>query len=144
MCIGYGNGATIRVGNLLGMNELKKAQNTIVLCVVFITGLECLLSIIIFSLSSPLSYLLTSVEEMREKIEFGLKVLSICVIPDVLTAIRCPYNACCLQHYATLIQMLVCLGIACPLGATFVFLYSMESSWILLDSVIRIRNICFV
>ena len=43
VCIGYGNGATIRVGNLLGMNELKKAQNTIVLCVVFITGLECLL-----------------------------------------------------------------------------------------------------
>ena len=58
---------------------------------------------------------------MREKIEFGLKVLSICVIPDVLTAIRCLYNACCLQHYATLIQMVVCLGIACPLGATFVF-----------------------
>ena len=121
LCIGYGNGATIRVGNLLGMKELKKAKNTIVLCVVFITGLECLFSIIIFSLSNPLSYLLTSVEEMRVKIEFGLKILSICVIFDVLTAIRGLYNACGLQHYATLIQMLICLGIACPLGVSFAF-----------------------
>ena len=126
--IGYGNGATIRVGNLLGMNELEKAKYTMVLCVVFITGLECFFSIIIFSLSNPLSYLLTSVEEMREKIEFGLKILSVCVIPDVLTTIRGLYNACCLQHYATLVQMLFCLGIACPLGAVLVFYISWKAA----------------
>ena len=117
ICIGYGIGATVRIGNLLGENDLLGAKKATVIGVIYILVLECLFVIGTFSLASPLSYLFTDVEEMREQIEFGLRILSVCIFADMLTAMRGIFNACCLQVYATVIQFVCVVLIACPLAA---------------------------
>ncbi|KAI6647563.1 Multidrug and toxin extrusion protein 1-like [Oopsacas minuta] len=120
VAIGYGNGTAIRIGNLLGRGELQKGKNTAVISLVFMLFLECCFCVLIFLLASPASYLLTSVEEMREKIELGMRILSITIIADMYTTVRGIFTGCCLQFYATLVQF-VFMVVFSPLAAFIVF-----------------------
>ena len=118
---GYGMGATVRIGNLLGENKLSDAKKATVISIIYIIALDCFFIIGTFSLASPLSYLFTSVEDMREQIEFGIRIVSFANNASILLAIRGILNACCLQVYATVIQFICTFLIACPLAAVFAY-----------------------
>ena len=114
---GYGMGATVRIGNLLGENKLSDAKKATVISIIYIIALDCFFIIGTFSLASPLSYLFTSVEDMREQIELGIRIVSFANIGPIIIVIRGILNACCLQVYATVIQFVCTYLIACPLAA---------------------------
>ncbi|KAI6657717.1 Multidrug and toxin extrusion protein 1-like [Oopsacas minuta] len=134
--VGYGISASVRIANLLGESNLNGAKKSTVLVVVFIFVLQCCLRMSVFSLASPLSYLFTSVEGMREQIEFGVKIVGLCVSLDTFSAIRGIATACGLQFYALLIQFTFLIIISAPLGVVLTFYVSWRAvALILIPSI---------
>ncbi|KAI6656069.1 Multidrug and toxin extrusion protein 2-like [Oopsacas minuta] len=119
--IGYGIGASVRIGNLLGAGNLKAARKTTAIAILYLLFLECCFVILIFSLSEPLSYLFTSIEGMRVQIEFGIRILSFCILSDIRTALRSILTVCSLHLYGTFIHFVCVLLIASPLGILVAF-----------------------
>ncbi|KAI6660799.1 Multidrug and toxin extrusion protein 1 [Oopsacas minuta] len=119
--IGYGIGASVRIGNLLGAGNLQAARKTTVIAILYLLSFECCFGILTFSLSEPLSYLFTSIQEMRVQIEFGIRVLTFCILSDILTALRSILTVCSLHLYATFIQFVCVLLIGSPLGILVAF-----------------------
>ena len=119
--MGYGLGTSVRIGNLIGQNNLKLAKSASAVAILYTFFLECCFGIAILSLSHPLSYVFKAPEEMREKIEFGIKIISICIISDIINTVRGIMNACCLQFYSTLIHFVCNVLIASPLGVLFAY-----------------------
>ena len=126
--LGFGVGANIRVGNLLGESNLLKAQRSIVICIIYIFLLEVCFGICIFSFAHMLSYVFTSVEEMRLEIEFGIKIVSVCILTDSLFTWRGIFNACCLQHIATAIALVCSVLISAPLACVFSYYVSWRAA----------------
>ena len=129
---GYAQGASIRIGNLLGENKLSDAKKATVISIIYILILVCFFVIGTFSLASPLSYLFTSVEDLRKQIEFGIQILSICHFANVLIVIRGILNVCCLQLYAIIIHFVCTFLIACPLAAVFTYYVAWRAAGTLL------------
>ena len=148
--IGFAIGATVRVGNLLGENNILLAKKVAVIAIVYSIFCQLSLGIVVFSLSHPLSYIFKAPEEMREKIEFGIKILSICIISDIINTVRGIMNACCLQFYSTLIHFVCNILIASPLGVLLAYYvpwraagyYLMPSVGMLVCVLIEISILC--
>ena len=74
--IGYGVGASVRIGNLLGEGDIQNARRSTVIAIVYQLFIECCLGVLTFSLAEPLSHIFTTVVSMRVQIEFGLRIVS--------------------------------------------------------------------
>ena len=126
--LGFGVGANVRIGNLLGEGNLLKAQKATIVSICYIMFLEAIFGILVFSLAHYISYVFTSVEEMRREIEFGIRIVSICILSDSLCTVRGIFNACCLQHIATVIQFIFSVLISAPLGCVFAYYVAWRSA----------------
>ena len=119
--LGFGIGANVRIGNLLGECNLGRAQKATIVGICYIIMLEASFGVLIFSFAHYISYIFTSVEEMRREIEFGIRIVSICILTDSWSTVRGILNACCLQHIAIIIQLFFALLLSVPLGCVTAF-----------------------
>ena len=126
--LGFGVGANVRIGNLLGECNLVQAKRATVVSICYIIVLEASFGVLIFSFAHYISYVFTAVEEMRREIEFGIRIVSICILSDSLCTVRGIFNACCLQHIATIIQLVLSLLLSGPLGCVFAYYVAWRSA----------------
>ena len=110
--LGYGSGVTVRVGNLLGSKEPEKAKRASLVSLVYGLALVVLFGVLISSFAYYLSLLFTTDEEFRVRVEFGIRIVGLCIAgSDVAYIVRGVFNACCLQTLETLIRFIaVVLG----------------------------------
>ena len=125
---GFGIGANVRVANLLGENRLKRAKRTIIVITSFIFAIETTFGILLFALSHYVSYMFTSVEEMREQIEFGIRIVSVCLVADIECTLRGVCNACCLQGLILVVKFIYTVPIAYSLGCLLAYFVSWRSA----------------
>ena len=134
--IGYGVGASVRIGNLLGEGDIQNAKRSTVIAIVYQLFIECCLGVLTFSLAEPLSHIFTTIESMRVQIEFGLRIVSFCILSDVLLGIRSILIVCSLQLHAILIQFVCNLLLASPLAIVLSYYVSWRASgYILMPAV---------
>lgn len=121
LSLGYGISASIRISHLLGERNLSGAKKSTVFAVLLIYMLHLVMGILVFSLASPLSYLFTSFERMRDQVEFGFKILGLCIFLETYSSIRNILTACCLQFHSILIQFIIIVMISTPIGVVLSF-----------------------
>ncbi|KAI6649533.1 Serine protease 23 [Oopsacas minuta] len=119
--LGYGSGVTVRIGNLLGNNELERAKKASIVCLLYGLAIVVIFGILIFSFAHYLSLLFTTVEEFRLQIEFGIRLLGVIILSDIVYILRGIYNACCLQNVETLTRFLISIFISTPLGCVLTY-----------------------
>ena len=134
--IGYGVGASVRIGNLLGEGDIQRAKKSTVIAIVYLLFIECCLSVLTFSLAGPLSHIFTIIVDMSLEIEFGLRIVSFCILSDIFLAVRSILTVCSLQLHAILIQFVCNILLASPLAIMLSYYVSWRASgYILMPAV---------
>ena len=134
--IGYGVGASVRLGNLLGEGDIQRAKKSTVIAIVYLLFIECCLSVLTFSLAGPLSHIFTIIVDMSLEIEFGLRIVSFCILSDIFLAVRSILTVCSLQLHAILIQFVCNILLASPLAIMLSYYVSWRASgYILMPAV---------
>ena len=113
---GLGAGANVRIANLLGENNLERAKKSTIIAICYELTIVTGFSVVIFSFSYYISYIFTSVEDIRKQIEFGIKILTIALLSDVGSCLKGICNACCLQYFALASEIIFFFFISVPLG----------------------------
>ena len=139
---GLGTGAGVRVGNLLGKNDLTRAKQSAVLFIIFAFIVEIFFQILVISLSHYISYLFTSLPDFRKQIEFGLRIVSLCTFSDVLYTSRGICNACCLQARAIVGQLPIMI-LATSLGCVLAYFIQWQAAGYYLVLAIGLSFCCF-
>ena len=130
--IGYGVGVSVRIGNLLGEGDIRRAKRSTVIGIIYLLFFECCLSVLVLSLAGPLSHIFTTIEHMRVQIELGLRIISFCILSDILLALRNILIVCSLQLHAILIQFVCNLLLASPLAIVLSYYVSWKAGGYLL------------
>ena len=119
LSLGYGSGVNVRIGNLLGANDPEGAKRASIVSISFGLIVVIASGLLVFSFASYISFLFTSEEDLRQQIEFGIKLLGFVILSDIVYIIRGIFNACCLQNIETFTRLIVSVVIAGPLGCVF-------------------------
>ena len=117
---GFGIGANIRIGNILGDNNSSQAKKATVVFICAMSLIELTLGIMIISFSHYTSFIFTSIPDFRLEIESGLKIVGVLVTTDVFFAIRGICNACCLQMKVFIGQLFIMI-VTTTLGCVLVY-----------------------
>ena len=125
--LGFGIGANVRIGNLLGENNWVQARRATILFICFVSAIELCFGIFVSFFSYYLSYLFTAVPEIRQEVEFGFKILGFGIFTDILFTTKGLCNACCFQIRTFIFYLLFTL-VAAPLGCVFAFYVSWKAA----------------
>ena len=120
--LGYGSGVTVRVGNLLGSNEPERAKRVSLVSLVYGLALVILFGVLISSFAYYLSLLFTTDEEFRVQLEFGIRIVGLCIAgSDIAYIVRGVFNACCLQTLETVIRFFISVVIGSIIGCVVAY-----------------------
>ena len=125
--LGFAIGANIRVGNILGENNCTRAKRAAVIFICAMSVTEIFLGIILVSFSHYISFIFTSDQELRQQIEFGLKILGAVVVTDVFFVARGICNACCLQLKEFIGQLFIMMA-ATSLGCVLAYYVTWQAA----------------
>ena len=125
---GLGAGANIRIGNLLGENNLKKAKKATIVAICYELTIATGFAIVTFSFSHYIAYIFTSVQEFRNEIEFGIRILTIAFVSDIECCLKGICNACCLQNFVIISEIIWLLSVATPLGCALAYFVSWKAA----------------
>ena len=124
---GFGTGANVRIGNLLGENNLVRAKKSAIVVQCFALLIQVVFSVFIFSFSHLISCVFTTIQDVREQIEFGIKIISLCLVSEMEAVTRGICNACCLQNLALMGKYLCLILISIPAGCVFAYFVSWKA-----------------
>ena len=140
---GFGIGANIRIGNILGDNNLVQAKKATVVFICAMSLIELTFGIMIISFSHYISFIFTSLPDFRKEIEFGLKIVGVLVITDVFFVIRGICNACCLQMKVFIGQSFFTI-VAATLGCVLVYYVTWQAvGFYLLIAIGQVLSCCY-
>ena len=95
--MGFSSAITVRVGNLLGANQPKKAKQAAPFGIICGQLTMVLCNIIIFTISEPLSHLFTTDPVFARQLTWNIRLFSFFLNTDVKLVVQGVMNACCKQ-----------------------------------------------
>ena len=95
--LGFSKAITVRVGQLLGANEPRKAKRSAILVIIIGQLMLILINIILYTVSEPLSHLFTTENSFAEELAWNIRMFSFLINADIKLVLEGVMNACCKQ-----------------------------------------------
>ncbi|KAI6650859.1 Multidrug and toxin extrusion protein 1 [Oopsacas minuta] len=105
--MGFSSAITVRVGNLLGADDPKRAKKAAVLGIVVGPVLLALVNLVLLGISEPLSHLFTTDTDFAKELAWNIMWLSFLLNCNSNYIIQGVMNACCKQRIQTVLKFIL-------------------------------------
>ena len=102
--MGFSSAITVRIGNLLGAYEYKRAFRAAMFSIVYGETIALILTALLFFLSGPFSHLFTTDFDFAQKLSFNIKGMCFIVLCDHQIFTQGILNGCCMQGTQALVK----------------------------------------
>ena len=135
---GFGSAITVRVGNLLGAHEPKKAFRSAIFAIIYGESVLLMLTISLLVSSQFLSHLFTTDLTFANNLTFNIRCMCFIIMSDIELFSQGIMNACCMQGIQAFIKFVVrtILSIVISIILTYFVWWKAVSIFGRMDSVI--------
>ena len=116
---GFASAITVRVGNLLGANEPKRAFRAAIFSLFYGETFLLLLCSSLFVSSQFLSHLFTTDPTFASNLEYSIKCVSFVMIADIELLSQGIMNSCCMQKLQAFIRFMIKTILAISIAILF-------------------------
>ncbi|KAI6650860.1 Multidrug and toxin extrusion protein 1-like [Oopsacas minuta] len=104
--MGFSSAITVRVGNLLGADDPKRAKKAAILGIVVGQVLLILVNLVLLGISGPLSHLFTTDTEFAKELKWNIIIFSFALNTNTNFIVQGVMNACCKQGIQTVLKFI--------------------------------------